>query len=663
MRVKAEVQNDHLEKLASARNPILAVAELVWNALDADASQVSVNLIRNNLEDIEAIRVVDNGHGIEHLEALDAFKKLGSSWKKNRKRSRGEGRILHGQDGQGRYKAFALGDKVKWTSRYPANGNTKSIIITGQRPDLTDFDVSDPIDARETSTGTTVEVSGFSKQFRALDDASQVACELALRFALYLREYPNVTITFDQEPVDHRKAEERYAEYPLGSVTFQDGTTHDVKLAIIEWKIPVERALYFCDSDGFVLEKRAPGIHAPEFTFTAYVRSSAVRQLENRAAFAFEEGHPDLDAVSEIARNGMKRHFLARRAELAEGLVEAWKAEKVYPFEGEPTTSVEIVERQVFDVVAKNVRDYLPSFDTGDAKSKRFSFRLLRRAIESSPDQVQQIIKEVLELPEDKAADLANLLHRTSLAAIINATTVVADRLDFVTGLRLLLYEEKSKKALKERSQLQKILEDETWIFGEQFALTVADQSLNEVLIKHLEMLGRSPGEDFESEVVRPDGSRGIVDLMLAREIPQPDPLLREYLIIELKRPSQKINAKIIEQIKSYAIAVAEDERFRDTKTRWIFWAIANDVVPESRRSLTQRDRPFGLIHDDVELNLRVWAKPWSTIIDDCRARMNFYKKGLEYDASNESALGYLQKVYDKYLPTILKTETEKKGA
>jgi hypothetical protein len=38
--VEIQVQNDHLERLAHVRKPILAVAELIWNAVDADADKV-----------------------------------------------------------------------------------------------------------------------------------------------------------------------------------------------------------------------------------------------------------------------------------------------------------------------------------------------------------------------------------------------------------------------------------------------------------------------------------------------------------------------------------------------------------------------------------------------------------------------------------------------
>ncbi|WP_206241696.1 ATP-binding protein [Novosphingobium terrae] len=84
--VEIQVQNDHLERLAQVRKPILAVAELIWNALDADANRVEMFLREDQLGDFEAIEVIDDGHGIEHGDAESLFSRLGGSWKKDGKR-------------------------------------------------------------------------------------------------------------------------------------------------------------------------------------------------------------------------------------------------------------------------------------------------------------------------------------------------------------------------------------------------------------------------------------------------------------------------------------------------------------------------------------------------------------------------------------------------
>jgi hypothetical protein len=45
--IKVEVQRDHLELLSKCKKPIIAIAELVWNGLDADADEVNISFERN----------------------------------------------------------------------------------------------------------------------------------------------------------------------------------------------------------------------------------------------------------------------------------------------------------------------------------------------------------------------------------------------------------------------------------------------------------------------------------------------------------------------------------------------------------------------------------------------------------------------------------------
>jgi hypothetical protein len=80
-----------------------------------------------------------------------------------------------------------------------------------------------------------------------------------------------------------------------------------------------------------------------------------------------------------------------------------------------------------------------------------------------------------------------------------------------------------NKKVLLERAQLHRMLAEEAWIFGDEYTLSVDDESLTSVLHKHIKELGRDElAPDVTEEVLRADGSRGIVDLMLSQVIPQP---------------------------------------------------------------------------------------------------------------------------------------------
>jgi hypothetical protein len=147
-------------------------------------------------------------------------------------------------------------------------------------------------------------------------------------------------------------------------------------------------------------------------------------------------------------------------------------------------------------------------------------------------------------------------------------------------------------------------------------------------------------------------GRRGRVDLMLQKAI-QPRTGEYEYLVVELKRPSKKIDSDVISQIKKYAIAVASDERFREVPARWTFLAISNDLDEFAKREANQRNRPKGQVYDDADLNIVVWIKSWAEVINDARAKLRFINQQLSYEADLDSAKDYLRVAHAKFIPNV----------
>ncbi len=117
-----------------------------------------------------------------------------------------------------------------------------------------------------------------------------------------------------------------------------------------------------------------------------------------------------------------------------------------------------------------------------------------------------------------------------------------------------------NKKVL-ERKHLHKIIEKETWIFGDEFVLGASDVNLKNVLKSHLAAIGR---DDFESIVVNGDNHElhDIPDVCLWKQYNNGKNGYFRNLVVELKRPS--VNAGIDEynQIMNYANKVSADLRF-----------------------------------------------------------------------------------------------------
>jgi Histidine kinase-, DNA gyrase B-, and HSP90-like ATPase len=651
-----QVQDDYLQTIAQVRKPILAVAELIWNSVDADADSVDVILHDDPFGGIKSIEVVDNGHGIPYVDAEKLFSNLGGSWKQGGHHSLEKRRILHGKEGRGRFRAFALGRVVDWNVCYKAPDGLRTYTISMIKDHLKQVEVADEnLASIGRSRGVTVIISELEKDFRSLQNPG-VTDELAQIFALYLRQYPMVQISYNGVRIDPRAAEEHVQDYTLPEIMANE-ETFPAALTVVEWQMRTDRRLYFCDAGGFPLDDTSPGVQAPGFDFTAYLKSNYFAKLtaENRLEIA------TLDAPTEkaltAAKAVMRDHFRKRSAEKSAGLVETWQRAKVYPYASEPMTPAEEVERQVFNVVALNVNHYLPEFETADDKTKRFQLRLLRHAVEHAPADLSKILTEVLELPLEKRSELAEILDRTTLAALIGASKLIADRLEFMQGLETLVFDSEFKHAVRERTQLHRIVAENVWMFGEQYHLSVDDQSLTEVLKKHVTLQGREV--EIDEPVLRADGSRGIVDLMFSRNIQVAGSEDREHLIVELKRPDVLIDSEVASQIESYAFAVAEDERFRDVKTKWVFWAVSTDMDIMVRRKISQRDRARGILFQDDEQRITIWVKTWSQIINECRARLRFFAEKLNYAPDRDSSLAHLKKTYHKYLADLFVARAE----
>lgn len=126
-----------------------------------------------------------------------------------------------------------------------------------------------------------------------------------------------------------------------------------------------------------------------------------------------------------------------------------------------------------------------------------------------------------------------------------------------------------------------------------------------------------------------------------------------DYLVVELKRPSVKIDQNVINQVEKYAMAVSGDARFATPRCHWTFIAVSNDLDEYAKMRASQEDRPKGYVSGNSKLNFTVWVYEWAEIIASARTRLEFFKKQLDYTATKENAQEYLKETYAKYLPVL----------
>ncbi|MEU3282359.1 ATP-binding protein, partial [Streptomyces antibioticus] len=258
---------------------IAAVAELVWNALDANATLVDVEL-RREWDAITQIVVTDNGHGMTPERARAAFEGYGETWKTGKTHTQGNTRILHGRNGEGRLYALALGDRFTWESVAEVDGRLVGVWISGNADHSTVWQAQETAPARD-KTGTTVRIDvPQGKTLRGLE-RQDAAANLTARLAFYLRAYPDVSVTFDGkrldpsdiivgEPIDlPLNLPEEYAqEDPAPVVTF------------VEWNQRMsDRRMLICNADGIALYGQGREWSDSIVSFTPYLRSNLFNDI------------------------------------------------------------------------------------------------------------------------------------------------------------------------------------------------------------------------------------------------------------------------------------------------------------------------------------------------------------------------------------------------
>ncbi|MDR1897918.1 MAG: ATP-binding protein [Prevotellaceae bacterium] len=648
-----EAQLDFLERISKTR-PIYAISEIIWNSLDADAKGVRINFFGNEIS-TDRIEISDDGNGFSHELAIDTFGKLGGSWKRNKLQT-SEKRWLHGKEGRGRFRVFTIGHNVEWHVTYQENDIFYEYVIKGQSDRLDKFQISDKETSDSRKTGTTVIIQEPLKQYQ-LFQSDILVNELAAIYAPYLSSYPDVNIRVGTEKVDLQHKLKEKTLLPIEAIIRDEsGEEYTSELEVFEWNNLDVKELYYCDKNGFPLlkyEKQIRG-NIGKYSYTAYLKSDYFVYLKENNELDLIELKEELVPLRTEALKKLKKLFLERYREEHKSIIEKWKKDDVYPYsERNDKTIVETAEEQVFDILALNLNEYLDDFDNINNKQKKLQLKLLQQAVAFNPTNLKKIIDEIISLPNDKADELIELLDNTSLSSIISTSTLISDRLKFIEGFSAIVYDIETKTHIKERSQLHKILADNPWFFGEEFSLSVSDQSLTEVLRKYHSKLADGIVIDTQTPVLRPDGKIGIVDLMLSRSVPKNHEKEYEFLVIELKAPKVSIGQNELNQIESYAFAVAEDERFRGLKTRWEFWVISNEMDSIIRKKANERNRPRGTTYqsDPTEANdITIKVRTWSEIISENKFRYKFVKDHLDISITESDGLLYLQEKYNKYL-------------
>lgn len=224
------------------QSPVAAIAELISNAWDADATAVSVHL-PDHLREGAEIFISDNGEGMTLAQCQDRYLKVGY----NRRKDRGSektsgGRPVMGRKGIGKFAGFGIADLVEVES---VSGDTgeKTVFkldverLTGgeeEYADSTPMDVEvveylPPDAARKKERGTRIRLQNLTLE--KTPSADQFRSSMARGFLL-LERAEEFTVAVNDGPISNEQDAEkiefdfpgdyRQDQIPVG-VSIRDG--------------------------------------------------------------------------------------------------------------------------------------------------------------------------------------------------------------------------------------------------------------------------------------------------------------------------------------------------------------------------------------------------------------------------------------------------------
>jgi hypothetical protein len=642
---------DHLMQYAK-RNPVAALAELIWNGLDAEADIIDVYVEAGSLgagfaahSYVTRIIIQDNGHGISPEIAREAFSKLGDSWKRTLHGRTLHGiRPLHGSLGRGRLYAYSLGHRAHWSSISVTKKQIYRVEISGNAGRVDGFTIEEFEEATG-EPGTTVYID--VEQGRPLTALlrDDLHLRLTAKFAPHLLGNPDITIRINGKRLSPAALMAGDPTEVILEVDETDLKGHEQPvMTIVDWTddMKVSTGIVLCSPDGASLieiERSAPPGNVRS---TGYLRWSGWADSGTDLQLAQLEHTNLIDTAKEI----LAKHVEARTGAIRATIVATLKEENAYPYPDQVSDPVTDAERQMFDLIAVTARTPLRS---SSRSGRKMTVLLLQLALQERPESLDLILSEALALSESEREELAELLKLSPLGSIVEAAAEVSRRLDLLSALRHVIYTPGVSSQMREVDQLHPLVRDNVWLFGESWRLSASEAGLTNVLRA---TIGDSVA--LESDLVRdgvhvvlPDGRRGRVDLLLQRTVIGPGDR-QDRLVVELKRPSVRLGDEQLTQVKRYARALSGHPGAGPS--HWTFWLIGADIRDnEIGGELEQKDREWGHVIATEKYDIHV--STWGALLDKGERSLRFYREQLNYNVSQEEALRRVRERHEELLP------------
>ena len=510
MENKVSVNNKGVESAGLTKDYKEAIAEYLWNAFDANASSVAIEFTSNEIDTIDSIAIVDNGHGIDYENLDSTFGNFLDSIKSN---SFQRSSYSHGNKGKGRFAFAAFAGKAVWHTVYKDATTSKlleyEIIISKNKKEI--YNDENKKISSKVQTGTVVvlqdlfDLTAYSFKNQEFKDF------LAKEFGwfLFLNKDLHFSLRINDHQIEYRNliADSEIINYQIKN---SDDVTNVFKVTYVRWSEKIGDKFYFylLNSDKREIAKELTSFNnnAIGFYHSIYVESNFFDSFNpdnpEQSANLFEntKANPVYKALMSRLQSLVKekqKFFL--RGEAADKLIIKFEREGVFPKFRENKYDQE--RRNDLIGIVKSIYCIEPKIFQGlNKEQQKISVGLINLLLDTEErDNVIELVGQIVSMSSEERDELSTLLKKTTISKIAKTIGLIENRYKIVELLRTLVFE--LKAFTNERDHIQKVIEDNYWLFGEQYHLVSANEGFEKLLEHYVEVLNGIKRSDIAGRI------------------------------------------------------------------------------------------------------------------------------------------------------------------
>lgn len=617
-----------------------AIAEYIWNGFDARASLIELNYNSNEIGHISSFSITDNGIGILIDTIGETFGHFLDSQKSSTFDNEG---FIKGKKGKGRFSFSLFANRAVWQTRFTTEDkNVLQYDISINKSSQDNFGIDNKILLKDSRTGTTVlfeDIHSLTSDLLERDDFEEfIASEFG--WFLFLNKEKDYSIQINGNKIDYWSIIGDFEEF---EANFGE---YNFIISFLRWNKKIGDKYYY-----YLLNDELKEVHrkhtsfnnkAIDFHHSVYVESDffndfAYTKDDNLVLDFAGKNQESLEYKQLIRKLNLfvfekEKQFI--REQQAEQLISKYHLKNIFPkFRN---NSYEKYRQKDLETVVKELYCIQPKIFQGlkDQQSRTLVGFLNLLLDSEQREHILQIMDKIIKLSDEERELLAKSLKKTNFSNVTKLISLLENRFQVINIIKSLVFDH--DKFATERDHIQRVIENNYWLFGEQYHLASADKNLETALSNYLTIIER--GEkipikiDDKKKLKRPD-------IFICKQVEVPDSTTNEYnieenIIVELKRPSVIIGKEQFSQVEDYLRFIKNEPNFNSQLRKWKFILIGKKVDDfiESKYE-SQKDKGKRYLVEGIK-NYEIYAMTWDDIFRIFESRHKHLIDKLEFKNS-----------------------------